>query len=375
MLPTISLGRGFSSGSTCIPSVLDQPNIQMMPSGRLALLSVLNALQVTEHGTVMLPAYHCPSMVEPVEWAGMKPLFYRMNRDLSPNFTDVKRKAESHVTAILVAHMFGVPCDLSSLRKFCDERKIILIEDCAHMPFGRVGENIVGTIGDYSIASPRKFYPTVDGGAVLKVRGEMPRKLQSLGIKYNAKALLNTLEHTFEFSNFPILRRLSGHRSSHARKEHGAEAAIRRKLDEGEASDAGYMEPQFNPANVIGRMSIVSDMLIEHVSREALIEARRNNYKFLYEKLCESSALKPFFARADACSVPYVLPMYLNGSGALHEELLRSGVPVWRWDTLYPSDCEVSREYSKSLLQFPCHQSLKQTELNQLVTRIRRIVG
>ena len=54
-----------------------------------------------------------------------------------------------------------------SIRALCDERKIVLIEDCAHAFFGSVDSWPVGSVGDYSIASPKKFFPLCEGGLLV----------------------------------------------------------------------------------------------------------------------------------------------------------------------------------------------------------------
>jgi dTDP-4-amino-4,6-dideoxygalactose transaminase len=76
----------------------------------------------------------------------------------------------SGVRAIVVVHYFGLPQPMTAIRRFCDERTITLIEDCAHALFGKADDQPVGSIGDYAIASLTKFLPTSDGGCLVGKR-------------------------------------------------------------------------------------------------------------------------------------------------------------------------------------------------------------
>jgi perosamine synthetase len=69
---------------------------------------------------------------------------------------------------VLVVHYFGFPQPIVKIKEFCKERGLYLLEDCAHVLQGRTEEGIVlGTSGDISIFSWRKFLPVYDGGQLV----------------------------------------------------------------------------------------------------------------------------------------------------------------------------------------------------------------
>ena len=143
------------------PSILDANHNVFVTSGRIAITLALTDANVGDSDAVLVPAYHCSSMIEPVIQVNAKPVFYRINEDTTVDLQDLARKCSTDVKAILVTHYFGFPQDLQPIRKLCDEHGIVLIEDCAHSFFGTLGRNSIGTTGDYSIASIMKFFPRI----------------------------------------------------------------------------------------------------------------------------------------------------------------------------------------------------------------------
>src|SRR5262249_28305259 len=113
-------------------------------SGRAAIMLGLRALGVGAGDRVLVPTYHCPTMIEPVVRLGAVPLFYPIGRDGHAILDFLCSLQTEHAKAMLAAHFFGLPQDLAKLRAWCDENEIGLIEDCAHAYFG---EGISGPIG------------------------------------------------------------------------------------------------------------------------------------------------------------------------------------------------------------------------------------
>lgn len=79
------------------------------------------------------------------------------------------------VRGVLVYHQWGFPQDMDALQKFCREKKLFLIEDCAHAFESYQHGTRVGTIGDAAIFSFAKFFPSVVGGAVYTASAPLKR--------------------------------------------------------------------------------------------------------------------------------------------------------------------------------------------------------
>ena len=100
----------------------------------------------------------------------------------------------SSVRAMIVVHYFGLPQPMTAIRRFCDEHRIALIEDCAHALFGQTDDQPIGSTGDYAIASLAKFLPTTDGGCLVgKRRSALPRTPRKSAID-ELRSVANALE-------------------------------------------------------------------------------------------------------------------------------------------------------------------------------------
>jgi selenocysteine lyase/cysteine desulfurase len=142
------------------PASIDEHggNIVYTTSGRAAIALALRAVGCKAGDRVLVPTYHCPTMIAPVVRLGAVPEFYPLTASGAPSMSFLARHGRG-VRAMLVAHYFGFPQPLGQLRGFCDANGIAMIEDCAHAFFGVVDGRPVGAWGDVAIASATKFFP------------------------------------------------------------------------------------------------------------------------------------------------------------------------------------------------------------------------
>jgi len=81
---------------------------------------------------------------------------------------------------------------------------------------------------------------------------------------------------------------------------------------------------------------------------------------------------RPLFPVLPEAVVPYMFPLWLDDAEPVFFRLKRAGVPIFRWDELAASQCEVSRSARVSLIHLPCHQGIGQSELEWMVEMLRR---
>jgi perosamine synthetase len=139
-------------------------------NGTIALHLALIALGIGPGDEVIVPTFTYIAPVNSIVYVGAKPVFVDSlanNWQIDPE--DVKRKITDRTKAIIAVHLYGHPCDLNSLRKIADEKRIFLVEDCAEA-FGSLYDNVhVGTVGDISTFSfyGNKTITTGEGGMVV----------------------------------------------------------------------------------------------------------------------------------------------------------------------------------------------------------------
>jgi dTDP-4-amino-4,6-dideoxygalactose transaminase len=382
-----SFGSPKQSG-TALPSLLDGAPACMVTSGRVAIGLALRALRVDAGDTVLVPAYHSPSMIPPVHWCGAQVVFYRVHADTSVDIDDVAAKiaarTDGRVKAIMATHFFGVPQDLAPLRALCDRHGIGLIEDCAHCFFGERNGVQIGSTGDYAIGSSMKFYPIYEGGCLVSHRHPLDARLRAAGAGFEAKAALGALEASFAYGRMGGLRAalalplraksvLWGALKSRGRKAGGAagEAAVSLAPS---SSDSSF---SFDPRWADKRSSWFSRLTMRYASRARIVARRRSHYLALQQALAGLPGCRPLFAALPDGACPWVFPLLAERPEALFEHLHAAGVPMVRFGaTLWPgvdeTVCANSVALGRRLIAFPCHQELSAAELAWLSATIRQ---
>lgn len=342
----------------------------MFTSGRMAIAAAVKHMGLGQGDKMLVPAYHCTSMIDPLLWASVEPVFYRINEDLSVDLDDIRRKCDGQTKCILVAHYFGFYQDIERIRKFCDEEGLLLLEDCAHAFFGEYAGRPVGSIGDYAIASPIKFFPIYDGGCLVSSSRDLSAiKQVKAGVGFQARAAFNPLEKAVRYGRLQPLNPLF-------RFGFASLNAIWKVIKSIGQSDSGGAPPDavnggygFDPRWVNVGMSGVSHILMNQISTERIIQRRRENFAKLAESFKEIPGCKVLFDAVDQSVVPYVFPLVIEDHKRVFYELKMQGVPIYRWEELRGGGCEVSSRYSKKLLQFPCHQELTKSEVDWMIKK------
>ena len=127
------LGGGFADG---------------VNSGTSAVYVALRALEVEPFTEVIVPAISDPGGVMPVVLCNCVPV----PADCAPDSYNVgAEQVEARITeqtsAIIVAHIAGLPADMGPIMEVADSRGIPVIEDCAQSLGASCGGRPVGTIG------------------------------------------------------------------------------------------------------------------------------------------------------------------------------------------------------------------------------------
>jgi dTDP-4-amino-4,6-dideoxygalactose transaminase len=341
----------------------------------MALAAALALLRAKAGDTVLLPAYNCRAMVEAVHSTGAEAVLYRSNPDLSVDLDDVATKIGAHTKALVVVHFFGFPQSaLSRLRALCDQRGIALIEDCAHCFFGSFDGQPIGSIGDYAIASPAKFFPLYDGGLLASARHPLSGvKLRAGSFMFQTKALLNNVERSFTYSRLRPLNWLMA-LPLYAKDRLWSFA---KRLDKPFATDAHGPDASgdvyaFDAAWADVRMSAVSNALCRWTQVSRLVERRRRHYALLLRAFERQRGCRPLFADLPEGVVPYVFPLLVDDPERVFPRVKTRGVPLFRWEDVRHGVCDTSSVYSHGLFQLPCHQELSAHEVDWLIAEMKR---
>lgn len=373
-------GRGRQAARPL--SVLDAGDARLVTSGRIAIALALRALGVGPGQAVLVPAYHSPSMIPPVLHLGATPVFYRLREDASVDLDDVAARLTPQTTVLMVTHYFGFVQDLSALRAFCDARGLLLLEDCAHCFFGEHGGRPVGAWGDAAAASSMKFYPVYEGGVLVSARRSLDQvALSSAGPGFEAKTLLATLERSFAHGRLPVLRMLLAPPLRLKSLAWGLVKARRKRSAAAPAlapasSDSSF---DFDAAWLDKRSSWLSRMLVRRLPARRIVAERRRRYLKLQAGLNGLAGVRPLFAALPDGVCPWMFPLLADAPERLFDEVRAAGVPVTRfarplWAGVDATVCANSHRFSQQVLAFPCHQALREAELDWMIDTLRTIL-
>lgn len=137
----------------------------------IAFKAIINSVEIP-NPEVILPAISCATPANTALMAGLKPRFADVNLENGLcTLQLIQERFNNNTVAVVFIHSFGNTQDLISLRKWCDEKNLLLIEDIAqalgaYLPCG----NPVGFYGDFSIYSfnPTKLIETGGGALLIK---------------------------------------------------------------------------------------------------------------------------------------------------------------------------------------------------------------
>ena len=166
--PTLSLTKFLPDDHRSLDIFpFNQKDCYYFYSSRYALAGAVRALGIKAGDTVFIPAYNCGVEIDPFLKSKINTLFYKIRRDFSPDLNDVSNKMNSGVRAIMVTHFLGFPQPIDEIRKICIEKKILLIEDCAHAFLSNCQGQPLGSFGDAAFFSVLKTLPVPNGGLLV----------------------------------------------------------------------------------------------------------------------------------------------------------------------------------------------------------------
>ena len=83
--------------------------ITLTSSGRQALYDLLKSYSIGKGDEVILQAFTCIAVPEPIIWTGATPIYADIAKDsYSIDPKDLERKITSHTKAIIIQHTFGI---------------------------------------------------------------------------------------------------------------------------------------------------------------------------------------------------------------------------------------------------------------------------
>lgn len=184
------LGKSVQDFEQSFAAYLGWGKFLGVASGLDALELPLVAYNFPEGSEVIVPSNSYIATINAIINTGHIPVF--VEPDISSYNIDpgrIEEKISSKTKAIMLVHLYGMPCDMDPIVALCKKYNLKLIEDCAQSHGATYKGKITGTFGE---ANAFSFYPTKNLGAL----GD------GGGISVNDDSLFNKLKALRNYGSF-----------------------------------------------------------------------------------------------------------------------------------------------------------------------------
>lgn len=337
--------------------------IQFFRSGRGALYFAAKQLKKPGDNVILLPAYHCPALVEPFIAAGYQLEFYPLQADLTVDLASLKQLITAKTTHCLLVRYFGREAEVSSQLTWLSAQGLITFDDCAHDLQSFLQPALVA---DAAICSVKKFIASSDGGA-LRLKSDHQARLNPVPLRLEIKNLLRTVLASWQQKTataralLPVVADI---------------AACDNRISVTPEVSADAKKAIQQPNKMVFRYLHTKDQeqccyrltqwLFYHTDLDKVLAMRQQHCRQLMAGLAQSPLGKLLWQQLPDNSAPYVLPFLLNDSSSF-DLLRKTGLQIFRWEELAPTSCTISMDYRQRLIQIPCHQDLTTTDIAQII--------
>jgi dTDP-4-amino-4,6-dideoxygalactose transaminase len=157
-------------------------------SGTAAIHSAMVACDFKKGDEVICPAYTFFATVTPIFQTGAAPVLCDAAEDGNIDPDEILKLITPRTKAVVVTHMWGMPCKMPQIKKICRQHGLLLLEDCSHAHGAKIRNKYMGTYGDISAFSlqGQKIITGGEGGVVLTNSRELYERALMFG-HYNKR--------------------------------------------------------------------------------------------------------------------------------------------------------------------------------------------
>ena len=343
---------------------------------RNAIYNGLRALGVKAGDKVLVPAYHCATMVEPIIQYGAQVTFFNIFQDGSADFEDIEAKVDEKTLAVVAIHYFGNIQPIRHFQELCRKHGLFLIEDCAHLLIGETNGEAVGSFGDISIFSWRKFLPVYDGGVLVlnnpACQGDIT--WDQYDIWFQLKIAKNLVEKTL-YDSLSWYRRGSAKQSTSSLNL----PTLQNNETQTPLLNINKYSQEFDLSLVDLPMSGFSKCILKKLDLRTIVKARQRNSMKLLKVVEALPGVSPWVETSSEHLDGWAFPLIVHSRDDLHVELREKGVEAFTWGgVIHPSmsiqEFPDSEFLYRRLVLIPNHQSLTDTDMQWLIQVLEETV-
>ena len=325
----------LSSGRSCENYVLDDIEYRNGNINKVALV----------------PPFTCHTVLEPFYKRKYKICTYNISLNLRTSPEDLKRIIEKEKPGVVLIHRyFGFDTfgDVNDIIHHYSSQGVVFIEDVTQSFFS----SFEPIFADYYIGSLRKWAGLPDGGLAIVRNGNFRKKPSMYDVE------LTDVKLAASFAKYQYLKEHIGN------KQH-------------------YLELYSNAERILSeeklyyRISPISESVFSKLDLNELIQRRRNNYSYLFERLENESRLNPIMGQLHSNEVPLYFPIYTSDRKSfqlgLSDENIYAPI-VWPLPDTSPTICSEASELYEHLICIPIDQRYDLDDMMRIAECIERLL-
>jgi dTDP-4-amino-4,6-dideoxygalactose transaminase len=351
-------------------------------SGRAALYQYFAGLQRTathpSRNVVLVPAFHCPTVVDPILHAGYQVRFYAIDERLRIDAGDFLNKLDASVVAALFIRYFGFGSPDRELVTACRAADVRIVEDCCHSFLAVNPLRPTYSGADATVYAFWKLVPSLAGGGLM-LPGDAhfePATRLTRPLVADSYNRIGTLARQLLAREIDLVRGVFGSDTSVAAQQ--AEKPSVRK-------PAAQAYP-YDPAVSEWAMPRTAWWILARARLAEISAARRRNYQLLSARLEFTEEIVAVRRELQGDTCPWGFPVLL-GRRQERDYLIRArGVPLFTFgEVLHPHlfarkalnsrMLETARRLSDSILVFSVHQDLTVVQMELFAAIINAFIA
>ena len=182
-------------------------NVTSVCNGTVAIHLALDALGIGPGDEVIVPALTYVASVNTILQTGATPIFVdSLEGTWQVDPEDIKRKISPKTKAVMVVHLYGLPCDMDPILSICEKYGLLLVEDAAEAVGTLYKGQHVGTFGDIATFSffGNKTITTGEGGMVVAKDASIMERayhLKTQGVSREREYWHDVLGYNYRMTN------------------------------------------------------------------------------------------------------------------------------------------------------------------------------
>lgn len=338
----------------------------LMANGRASIRLILKSILKPGQGDeVLLPAYVFQGLLNPFKESGMTIKFYKVNRDLTLDANDIKRKINENTKVLFILHLFGFPQPVDQLIQLREANPSCwVIEDIGQSFLTTRLDGSLGRFGDFSFNVYMKYVPTPDGSLLqinkpvgnLRWKNRQFKRLLYTSSRYAAMNLKNLYLRTH---------------------------LVPKSLYLGLFRYAARLMEEYP---MYAEMSWVSKRILDKFDYEGAIARRRENFQYLLRSW-DLDSVVPLFPNLPSSVCPMGFVVLAEDRDYLRSELSKAGIycPI-HWQPpggerdftflasgIDPEEFPISWEIARKIMLIPIDHRYGIEEMDYILDKIREI--